>query len=180
MPTLGETSSYTVQECMAAGVPLLAARVGGLPELLAPATAAAILFPPNDAPALATALTRAMIDGCGRCDFSASAWQCRRRPHPLIEFRPRVPLAQPSVQPATATAQWLRLVDSLHRSVSAAADEKPPVAAGPVTLVSVVITHHHGRAGDGMLAATLASVRAQTHPLNQLEVTRGARVGSSP
>jgi glycosyltransferase involved in cell wall biosynthesis len=53
LPTLGETSSYTVQECIYHGLPFLASEVGGVPELIAEESKASVLLPPGDADALA-------------------------------------------------------------------------------------------------------------------------------
>jgi glycosyltransferase involved in cell wall biosynthesis len=48
-----EFSPYSALEAMAAGVPVLASRLGGLPELIG----AERCLPPNDAPALAERMT---------------------------------------------------------------------------------------------------------------------------
>ena len=49
-----ETQGVALLEAMASGLPVIASRVGGIPETLGPAAAA--LVPPNDADALAGAL----------------------------------------------------------------------------------------------------------------------------
>lgn len=58
MPSRAESFPYVVLEAGAAGVPLLASNVGGIPEVLAPAS----LFPPADATALAACLKAALQD----------------------------------------------------------------------------------------------------------------------
>lgn len=77
--SLVDNAPYTVQECLARGVPFLAARVGGVPEMVAEADAGRVLFAPEP-PALAAALTRALAEGAApaapRVDEAANraAW----------------------------------------------------------------------------------------------------------
>lgn len=59
MPSRAESFPYVVLEACAAGVPLLASNVGGIPEVLEPAN----LFAPGDVAALAACLTPALADG---------------------------------------------------------------------------------------------------------------------
>jgi glycosyltransferase involved in cell wall biosynthesis len=61
MPSLHEGLGVAALEAMAAGVPVVASRVGGLPELVG-ADAAGVLVPPGDAAALAAALRRLAAD----------------------------------------------------------------------------------------------------------------------
>ena len=77
-PSLGESLPYVVLEAAAAGTPLIATRVGGVPEIFA--AQADHLVPPGDAAALAVAIGAALDDpvelqahrptgqrrGCGR------------------------------------------------------------------------------------------------------------------
>ncbi len=58
MPSRNESFPYVVLEACAAGVPLIASRVGGIPEILEPHN----LVPPGDIDALAAALTTALSD----------------------------------------------------------------------------------------------------------------------
>src|SRR5262249_31650262 len=47
IPSLLENSPYTVLECLGSGIPFLASRVGGIPELVAQEHAEAATFPPD-------------------------------------------------------------------------------------------------------------------------------------
>jgi glycosyltransferase involved in cell wall biosynthesis len=60
VPSRAESLPYIVLEAAAAGVPLVATQVGGIPEIFGPDSDA--LVPPGDAPALAAAM-RAAIGG---------------------------------------------------------------------------------------------------------------------
>ena len=74
-PALSEGLGVAALQAGAAGVPLVAARAGGLPEVVGPDEAGA-LCPPGDAGALATALERVIADpGAAR----ARAARARRR-----------------------------------------------------------------------------------------------------
>ena len=68
MPSRAESFPYVVLEACAAGVPLLASNVGGIPEVLGPAC----LFPPGDAQALAARLKMALAEP-GQLKASAQA-----------------------------------------------------------------------------------------------------------
>jgi glycosyltransferase involved in cell wall biosynthesis len=58
MPSRAESFPYVVLEACAAGVPLIASRVGGIPEVLG----AENLVPPDDIDALATRLASALAN----------------------------------------------------------------------------------------------------------------------
>jgi glycosyltransferase involved in cell wall biosynthesis len=58
VPSLAESLPYVVLEAAAAGVPVIATDVGGIPEIFA--TTSATLVPPGDAGALAEAMQRAL------------------------------------------------------------------------------------------------------------------------
>ena len=60
VPSLAESLPYVVLEAGAAGLPMIATRVGGIPEIFGPT--AASLVPPADTPALRAAMQRA-LDG---------------------------------------------------------------------------------------------------------------------
>jgi len=60
VPSRGDSMPYVVIEAGAAGVPMIAARVGGIPEIFGPHTES--LFMPGNATALADAVAAAMDD----------------------------------------------------------------------------------------------------------------------
>ncbi len=59
-PSLAESLPYVVLECLAAGRPLLATSVGGIPEIFGPYSGK--LLPPGDATSLANAMRNVMHD----------------------------------------------------------------------------------------------------------------------
>ncbi|MHB8571667.1 MAG: glycosyltransferase family 4 protein [Candidatus Dormibacteria bacterium] len=61
LPSLGEPFGMTLIEAMACGLPLVATRAGGVPEVVREGQEA-LLVPPGDPPALAEALTRLALD----------------------------------------------------------------------------------------------------------------------
>lgn len=66
LPSRWEARSLTAQEALRSGVPLVATRTGGLPELLGPA---AELVPVGDAGALAGAVVRVLCDSAHAADL---------------------------------------------------------------------------------------------------------------
>lgn len=60
VPSRGDSMPYVVIEAAAAGVPMVAANVGGIPEIFGPHTDA--LFAPNDVEAMAEAIGSALAD----------------------------------------------------------------------------------------------------------------------
>lgn len=60
VPSRGDSMPYVVIEAAAAGIPMIAANVGGIPEIFGPFTDG--LVPPNDPDALAAALAAALDD----------------------------------------------------------------------------------------------------------------------
>jgi len=61
LPSLSEGTSNTLLESMAAGIPVVATRVGGNPEVVEDGVSG-LLVPPGDAPALAAATSRLLDD----------------------------------------------------------------------------------------------------------------------
>jgi len=60
VPSRGDSMPYVVIEAAAAGIPMIAANVGGIPEIIGPLTDA--LVKPNDPEALAAAVAAALDD----------------------------------------------------------------------------------------------------------------------
>ena len=79
LPTLLENSPYSVAECLEHGIPFVASRVGGLPELVSEADADRVLTEPTAA-AFSQAIACALSDGIAprarptAPDASRSAW----------------------------------------------------------------------------------------------------------
>jgi glycosyltransferase involved in cell wall biosynthesis len=63
VPSRAESLPYIVLEAAAAGLPMLATAVGGIPEILGPQSA--LLLPAGDAAALAAAITASIADPAG-------------------------------------------------------------------------------------------------------------------
>ena len=60
VPSRGDSMPYVVIEAAAAGIPMIAANVGGIPEIFGPFTDG--LVTPNDVDALAAAIAAAVDD----------------------------------------------------------------------------------------------------------------------
>lgn len=88
MPSLLDNSPYTVAECVEHGVPFVAARTGGIPELVADADRERVLFEPTT-DALTATLRRALTSPEG------------------------IAPALPSREPEEALDAWLELVESV-------------------------------------------------------------------
>ncbi|WP_336026178.1 glycosyltransferase family 4 protein [Geodermatophilus sp. FMUSA9-8] len=69
LPSRWEARSLTAQEALRAGTPLVATRAGGLPGLLGDA---AVLVPPGDAAALASAVRDLLADPARAADLAAA------------------------------------------------------------------------------------------------------------
>lgn len=78
MPSRFEGFGLAAAEAMAAGVPLIAASVGSLPEVV-DAPRGGILVPPDDPAALAAATTKLLDDPYGRSTLSITARESARR-----------------------------------------------------------------------------------------------------
>jgi glycosyltransferase involved in cell wall biosynthesis len=70
VPSRGDSMPYVVIEAAAAGIPMIAANVGGIPEILGPFTDA--LIPPNDPDTMAAAIASA-LDDAARTEERAKA-----------------------------------------------------------------------------------------------------------
>ena len=73
-----EGSPLSVMEYMAAGIPVVATRVGGVPDLIEPEVHG-LLVPRGQAPPLATALARLLADGALRAQMGGRARERQQR-----------------------------------------------------------------------------------------------------
>jgi glycosyltransferase involved in cell wall biosynthesis len=81
LPALWEENCpMAVLEAAAAGVPVVASAIGGIPELVGEGVTG-LLVPPGDAGALATALTRVVRDPAGAAAMGAAGWARVRQRH---------------------------------------------------------------------------------------------------
>ncbi|WP_296819973.1 glycosyltransferase [Brevundimonas sp.] len=77
--SLIDNAPYTIQECLERGVPFVASRVGGIPEMVAAADADRVLFDPNP-PDMVRALKRVLGEGAAAArpsvdpEANARAW----------------------------------------------------------------------------------------------------------
>jgi glycosyltransferase involved in cell wall biosynthesis len=133
LAALTDNAPYTVLECLSRGVPFIASEVGGVAEMVAPASRDAILFPPTPA-ALADRI-QAVLDAPG-------GWAPARAASPAGD--------------AAAAAQ--RELHGRLEALSARRRAAPPTPPRPLS-VSVVILHHERPAG---LAGVIAALDAQT------------------
>jgi len=78
MPSRFEGFGLAAAEAMAAGVPLIAASVGSLPEVV-DAPRGGVLVPPDDPEALASAANKLLDDPYGRSNLSITARESARR-----------------------------------------------------------------------------------------------------
>jgi len=86
-PSSSESLSNVILESMAAGLPVVASRVGGNPELIAEERG--ILVAPNDDRALADAIERLLRDPAMRAEFGMSAKRFARKHFTLEHIRQR-------------------------------------------------------------------------------------------
>jgi glycosyltransferase involved in cell wall biosynthesis len=79
LPSRGETYGMVVTEALARGVPVVASKVGGIPEALGRARAGCpgLLVPAGNAGALAAALRRWLSDATLRAELRAAAAERR-------------------------------------------------------------------------------------------------------
>lgn len=109
-----ENSPYTVLECLAAGIPFLAADVGGTAELVAEADRPRILFQ-RDAPSLAAALFRCRRDGQLAAEPAVPLAENRRR---WMEWHASLPIAAPrlAAEPRDAVPLVSVCIGTFNRS----------------------------------------------------------------
>ncbi|HUF17798.1 MAG TPA: glycosyltransferase family 4 protein [Thermoanaerobaculia bacterium] len=96
LPTLADAFPTVVLEAFAAGVPVIASDVGGIPEIISD-TSVGMLVPPGDPDLLAKAIAAAVSDEAWRASTAAAA---RLR-----------------VEEEFSTARWARRLEKLYREV---------------------------------------------------------------
>ncbi|MCI4326944.1 MAG: glycosyltransferase family 4 protein [Thermoplasmata archaeon] len=100
LPSVFECTPIVLMEAMAAGLPIVTTRVGGIPEVVSEGRNA-VLCPPNDPGAVAAALTRFTLDPALRANYGASGRA------DVVRF-----------SWATVIPQWERLFESSIRAPS--------------------------------------------------------------
>ena len=141
VPSLWDNSPNVCLEALACGKVVVAARAGGIPEIIED-NASGILFDPDFPESLDAALLRALRDDDLRARLAAGA---PRRIRELCD-------------PHSIAARTLAAVESTRPAPARPAT--PPQAAAPRPLVSVIIPFFNL---SEHLSAALASVRAQTY-----------------
>lgn len=144
IPSLSETFGFTVAECVANRIPFLAARAGGIPEVVGhPEARERWLFEPS-ADALRKALARRL---------SAPGAE-------EIELRAAVAAA---CDPDT----WNDGVEAIYRELAAPRARQARGRASEPTTVTVAVSHYNH---DRFLPGALASLAAQSHPPEEVIV----------
>jgi glycosyltransferase involved in cell wall biosynthesis len=125
VPSRAESMPYVVLEAIAGALPLVATRVGGIPEIFGPRTAE--LVPPGDAAALAAAISHLLADPAraARDAQARRAWLMPRfnidvmqaqvdKLYRMILDAKSMPRRVPEIEaPATVPVQWLPLDEDL-------------------------------------------------------------------
>lgn len=89
MASLADNSPYTVLECLHSGIPFVATRIGGIPDLIADEDHDAVLFAPQP-DALAQRLKQTLAEGVRRCrpridvHQNEQAWLSWHRSQPCL------------------------------------------------------------------------------------------------
>lgn len=115
MPSLLDNSPNTVSECIECGIPFVATRTGGIPELVAEEDRARVLCDPTSDD-LAAALTRALADGSGFAPARA-ARDARESLEAWLELVESVaPPARGGARPPTHVSVVARGEDATRRA----------------------------------------------------------------
>lgn len=151
LPSLVENYANALIECLVNGIPFLASRVGGMPEIVPEELHAHLLFDPT-----ADDLVR-----CVRAYFAASSEERR-------EWCERATAAANVEQHNQKVVDaYTELLDQVRRDRPTAAPSPPPQPC-----VTVAVYHRNDRAG---LTATLRSLAEQSHaPLDVHVVDDGS------
>jgi glycosyltransferase involved in cell wall biosynthesis len=134
IPSMDENSPCTVFECIVEGIPFIASAVGGIPELVAPANHASVLFAPTAA-ALAAKIQEVAEVGVDEV---------------ALAFDP----------PAIAD-QMVDGFAALYAQIMQEREARDAAMADQTPLVSVVVTHFNRHQ---LLKPLLAALENQTYP----------------
>ena len=145
MPSLVENSPYAVLECAERGIPFVASRVGGTPDLVHPDDHAHALVAPDDVEALVARLRGALVEG--------------------------VRAARPRVEASVNEDEWMQWHEWVGRDVkrarAAALRLSMRLGDSDLPFMSVIVPHLDR---PGLLAETLESLAAQEYPADRFEV----------
>jgi glycosyltransferase involved in cell wall biosynthesis len=140
MPSPFDNSPCTIYEALGFGIPFIASRTGGIPELIAETDHARVLFDYSP-PAIAAALRRAIVDG--------------------------IECARPALAPGTARRQWLNAHLGWRGWLEAARPRRGPRDIIECASALVIIDD---RGDTGNLERTLESLRPALATLTRSEV----------
>jgi glycosyltransferase involved in cell wall biosynthesis len=140
MPSPFDNSPCTIYEALSFGIPFIASRTGGIPELIAETDHARVLFD-YSSPAIAAALRRAIADG--------------------------IECAQPALAPGTARRQWLNAHLGWRGWLEAA---RPRHGARNIVECPSMLVIIDDRGDAGNLERTLESLRPALTELTRSEV----------
>jgi O-antigen biosynthesis protein len=133
--TLGETSSYIIQECLSYGIPTLASDLPNIHELIHEDFHSSHLFTAGDPDDLLRLIRQVLAEG--------------------------IELPSLKVSHKAARNQWIELLDRIARPVSKAPAEVQPVASsGDLPLVSIIIPTYNKRSAE--LKETINSLIIQS------------------
>jgi L-malate glycosyltransferase len=159
LPSFSESSSNSVLESMAAGLPVVASRVGGNNELVRDGQTG-YLVPPNDEIALADALERLLSDGCLRQEWGRRAKEIAQAEFSLSrmakeyqEFYSSL-LARKGWKPRDARADW-SLADSPRRVRVAIVAPTLRYVGGQAVEADLLLNHWRN---DPQIAARLVPI----------------------
>ena len=177
LPSRRENYPLVLLEAMAAGVPVVTTRVGGIPEMIDDGRSG-LLVPPDDPSALATALARVcadeglrdrLIEG-GREVAERHRWD-RIVAQLVDEYRLARELARPVPRPAASP-----LSDLYRRASARAASARAPRGDGsaPPDDAARIALVRPGRLGDLLLTDPLVAALEERYPRARIELITDA------
>ena len=173
LPSRRENYPLALLEAMAAGVPVVTTRVGGIPEMVDDGQSG-LLVPPDDPTALAAALTRVSTDDGLRSKLIEGGREVAERhrwdrivARLVVEYRLASELARPVPRPAVSP-----LYDLYRRASARVASVTAPRSDGraPPQDVSRIALVRPGRLGELLLADPLLRALEERYPTAQIEL----------